>query len=200
MHAPLKIKILNLKITQLKRKVIFHPPPWPWVQNLNFRGCMSRVSLSKPIMSRIWPLHRQSITKPRNMRCSASTGKRVSRGNGELNQGVEPKVMKVWFRWYSWIPMFFHHFLVPSIHFPGCIFSPMIKRENKVFKTLKPLDGFWRLQKPFRFWTVFFSACRGCSFWKTLRLVWSGRLRFLHVDAMRAWHDSWLRVGYSTEN
>ena len=33
--TPWKIHGWNLKITQLKRKIIFHPPPWRWV-HVNF--------------------------------------------------------------------------------------------------------------------------------------------------------------------
>ena len=40
----------NLKSTQLKRKIIFHPPPWPpfWGSMINFPGCNQQKE-SKPV-------------------------------------------------------------------------------------------------------------------------------------------------------
>ena len=81
-----------------KEVVIFHPPPWPRLQNLNFPGKKCQEFPCQRL-SRIWPLHRQSITKPRNMRCSAgSTGFHGVETGEFFTEGWNSNVMKVWWR------------------------------------------------------------------------------------------------------
>ena len=100
------------------RKVIFHPPPWPRLQNLKIFPGFKSQEFPCQRLSRIWPLHRQSITKPRNMRCSArKTGFHGGpRGGTQMSWRFGEGLI---FRGSPW---FFHgFFLVPAIHFPGCL-------------------------------------------------------------------------------
>ena len=175
--------MLKLK-NHLKITIHLHDPQklpreWPKIclgfdiPGLRFQGGLLHVF-------RIWPSHRQSITKPRNMRDFgglkrwngdfSTTGGTVSENekhNCYTSENLTCWKVKVWFQ----MIFLFEYKSCSGFScekFPGCKNHPWWqKKQPEVFKLSQLLE----VQIGF--------ACkhRGCSFWKTLLLVWFGHLR-----------------------